>query len=87
LSVENYASYPSLIDRTVFVTGGADGIGSAVVQNFAARAAGRVCRHQPRVRRRIERCGEAGAAHTPIFYEVDCATSARRRRGRSTTSG
>ena len=35
MSVENYASYPSLVDRTVFVTGGADGIGSAVVQNFA----------------------------------------------------
>ena len=31
----HYASYPSLVDRTVFVTGGADGIGSAVVQNFA----------------------------------------------------
>ena len=31
----NYASYPSLVDRTVFITGGADGIGSAAVEHFA----------------------------------------------------
>ena len=33
----NYASYPSLVDRTVFITGGADGIGSAMVEQFARR--------------------------------------------------
>ena len=29
-----YASYPSLVDRTVFITGGADGIGAAMVEEF-----------------------------------------------------
>ena len=35
MTVGKYASYPSLVDRTVFVPGGADGIGSAIVGNFA----------------------------------------------------
>ena len=30
-----YASYPSLVDRSVFITGGADGIGRALVEQFA----------------------------------------------------
>ena len=29
-----YASYPSLVDRTVFVTGGADGVGAGIVTEF-----------------------------------------------------
>ena len=32
---KSYASYPSLVDRTVFITGGADGIGAALVEQFA----------------------------------------------------
>jgi NAD(P)-dependent dehydrogenase (short-subunit alcohol dehydrogenase family) len=73
LSVESYASYPSLVDRTVFVTGGADGIGSAVVQNFARQGSkvAFVDINPEYARLTIERCVEAGAAHTPIFYEVD----------------
>jgi NAD(P)-dependent dehydrogenase (short-subunit alcohol dehydrogenase family) len=34
--METYASYPSLRGRTVFVTGGASGIGESVVRHFAA---------------------------------------------------
>ena len=34
-----YATYPSLVDRGVFVTGGADGIGSAIVEQFAKQGA------------------------------------------------
>jgi NAD(P)-dependent dehydrogenase (short-subunit alcohol dehydrogenase family) len=34
--MEKYASYPSLRGRTVFVTGGASGIGESVVRHFAA---------------------------------------------------
>ena len=73
MSVENYASYPSLVDRTVFVTGGADGIGSAVVQNFARQRSkvAFVDINAEYARGTVERCVEAGAAHTPIFYEVD----------------
>ena len=34
-----YARYPSLVDRTVLVTGGADGIGRALVTEFAGQGA------------------------------------------------
>ncbi|MEO6652898.1 MAG: SDR family oxidoreductase [Ilumatobacteraceae bacterium] len=69
----NYATYPSLVDRTVFVTGGADGIGSAVVEHFA-RQGSRVAFVDKNVRyahATIERCIAAGASHAPVFYEVD----------------
>src|SRR6185437_13416287 len=36
---ENFAMYPSLRGRTVFVTGGASGIGAAEVAHFAAQGA------------------------------------------------
>jgi len=32
-----YATYPSLIDRTVLITGGATGIGATLVSEFAAQ--------------------------------------------------
>jgi NAD(P)-dependent dehydrogenase (short-subunit alcohol dehydrogenase family) len=65
--------YPSLAERTVFVTGGADGIGSAIVQNFARQGSkvAFVDKNVEYAHRTIERCVDAGAAHTPRFYEVD----------------
>jgi NAD(P)-dependent dehydrogenase (short-subunit alcohol dehydrogenase family) len=30
-----YANYPSLVDRTIFITGGASGIGASLVEHFA----------------------------------------------------
>ena len=71
--VPNYAIYPSLVDRTVFVTGGADGIGSAIVQNFARQGSkvAFVDKNVEYAHRTIERCVDAGAAHAPLFYEVD----------------
>lgn len=69
----NYALYPSLVDRTVFITGGADGIGSAIVQQFA-RQASRVAfvdKNVEYAQATIQRCVDAGAPHAPIFYEVD----------------
>lgn len=68
-----YASYPSLTDRTVFVTGGADGIGRALVENFA-RQGSKVAFVDKNVEYAgitIDRCVAAGAVHTPLFYEVD----------------
>ena len=35
--MSNFAKYPSLIDRTVFITGGATGIGESIVEHFAAQ--------------------------------------------------
>jgi NAD(P)-dependent dehydrogenase (short-subunit alcohol dehydrogenase family) len=36
---QNFASYPSLRGKTVFVTGGAQGIGAEIVRGFAAQGA------------------------------------------------
>jgi len=70
---DNYAHYPSLVDRTVFVTGGADGIGAAAVVNFARQGSkvAFVDKNVEYAHNTIERCVAAGSAHTPIFYEVD----------------
>jgi NAD(P)-dependent dehydrogenase (short-subunit alcohol dehydrogenase family) len=69
----HYARYPSLVDRTVFITGGADGIGSALVEQFA-RQGSRVAfvdKNVAYAQATIQRCIDAGAAHAPLFYEVD----------------
>ncbi len=69
----NFADYPSLVDRSVFVTGGADGIGSAIVEQFA-RQGSRVAFVDKSVEyahATIQRCVDAGVAHAPLFYEVD----------------
>ena len=71
--ITRYASYPSLAERTVFITGGADGIGSAMVEQFA-RQGSRVAfvdKNTEYAKATIQRCVEAGAAHAPLFYEVD----------------
>jgi NAD(P)-dependent dehydrogenase (short-subunit alcohol dehydrogenase family) len=69
----NFASYPSLVGRTAFVTGGADGIGAAIVQQLAAQGSkvAFVDKNVEYAQRTIERCVAEGAAHTPLFYEVD----------------
>ena len=35
----NFAAYPSLVDRTVFITGGATGIGASLVEHFVGQGA------------------------------------------------
>jgi NAD(P)-dependent dehydrogenase (short-subunit alcohol dehydrogenase family) len=71
--VANYASYPSLVDRTVFVTGGADGIGAAIVRNFARQGSkvAFVDKNVEKAEQNVQACVDAGARHTPIFHEVD----------------
>ena len=68
-----YASYPSLIDRTVFITGGADGIGSGMVEQFAMQGAkvGFADINAERAVATLTRCAEANPRHQPRFYEVD----------------
>lgn len=71
--VERYARYPSLVDRTVFVTGGADGIGAALVRNFARQGSkvAFVDKNVELAERTIGECVGAGVRHTPRFYPVD----------------
>lgn len=67
----DYATYPSLAGRTVFITGGADGIGSALVEEFAAQGAkvSFADIQLDKAAETIARC--EGADHAPTFYEVD----------------
>lgn len=69
----NFAVYPSLVDRSVFVTGGADGIGSAIVEQFARQGSkvAFVDKSVEHSHATIRRCIDAGVAHAPLFYEVD----------------
>ena len=68
-----YASYPSLVDRTVLVTGGADGIGAALVEQFVLQGSkvAFVDINATRGAETVERCRQSGPRHTPRFYEVD----------------
>ena len=68
-----YARYPSLADRSVFITGGADGIGRALVEQFAAQGSrvGFADIQAGKGRDVVAGCVAAGAAHAPRFYEVD----------------
>jgi D-xylose 1-dehydrogenase len=71
-SAARYARYPSLEDRPVLVTGGATGIGAAIVEHFAAQGA-RVAF--------LDRDDASGAAlvdairsrapHAPLFLRCD----------------
>lgn len=69
----DYATYPSLDGTSVFVTGGADGIGQALVQQFARQGSrvGFADINAEKAAATIESCREAGVAHEPRFYEVD----------------
>ena len=69
----NYASYPSLVDRTCFVTGGADGIGAAIVEHLALQGA-KVAfadKNDAKATETIARCTEQNVRHTPLFFSVD----------------
>ena len=70
---ENYASYPSLVDRTVFVTGGADGIGAGMVEQFTKQGAkvGFADVNADRAARTVASCAAMEPRHLPRFYEVD----------------
>jgi D-xylose 1-dehydrogenase len=68
-----YASYPSLVDRTVLVTGGADGIGAGMVEQFVRQGSkvAFVDISATKAAELIERCAANQPRHTPRFYEVD----------------
>ncbi len=68
-----YASYPSLVDRTVLVTGGADGIGAGMVEEFVKQGS-RVAFldiNGEKGAETVARCAALGPRHEPLFHEVD----------------
>jgi NAD(P)-dependent dehydrogenase (short-subunit alcohol dehydrogenase family) len=68
-----YASYPSLVDRTVLITGGADGIGAGMVEEFA-RQGSRVAFLDINAEAgaaTVARCQSADPRHVPVFHQVD----------------
>ncbi len=69
----NYASYPSLVDRTVLVTGGADGIGRAIVNQFASQGSrvAFVDIQADKAEEVVERCRAESTRHTPVFRELN----------------
>ena len=70
-----YARYPSLQDRSVFVTGGADGVGAGIVEEFVKQGSrvGFADINDENAARTLERCAELTPAprHQPRFYHVD----------------
>ncbi len=68
-----YATYPSLVDRGVFITGGAAGIGSAMVEEFALQGSKVffVDKNIESAEETVARCADRGVAHAPRFAEVD----------------
>lgn len=66
-----YARYPSLADRTCLVTGGADGIGAAVVEELASQGAkvAFLDLQETKAAEVVARC--ADAPHTPVYRIVD----------------
>ena len=68
----SFATYPSLRDRTVIITGGASGIGESIVEAFAANGAGVAFLDvQPEPAARLaDRIAETGAPR-PLFVECD----------------
>ncbi len=69
----NYATYPSLQDRVVFITGGAEGIGGSMVRLFTAQGAkvGFVDINAESSEANVARCVEAGCTHKPMFVHCD----------------
>ena len=73
MTERNYATYPSLTDRRVFVTGGGGGIGQAIVHEFAKQGS-RVTFvdiDEAGAAETIELCRADSVAHTPTFLDCD----------------
>ena len=69
----DYASYPSLAGRNVLITGGAGGIGSGIVEEFAKQGS-RVAFIDILIEEAAEtiaRCEALGVDHAPVFVEAD----------------
>jgi len=70
--MNHFAIYPSLADRTVFITGGATGIGASLVEHFVEQGS-KVAFIDIAVEagRALATRLAAGARHVPLFLVAD----------------
>lgn len=66
-----FAAYPSLVDRSVLVTGGATGIGASLVGHFTAQGAKVAFLDIDAAAGAALAESLAGARHAPLFLEAD----------------
>lgn len=67
----NFASYPSLVHKSVFITGGATGIGAALVSAFVEQGA-KVCFVDIQESEAQLLCETlSGSSHNPLFIKCD----------------
>ena len=67
----DHARYPSLADRTVFITGGATGIGATLVEEFVMQGAKVGFVDIDEAAGKALASTLAGAAHAPVFCPAD----------------
>ena len=71
-----FATYPSLIDRSVLITGGATGIGASLVEHFVAQGARVGFIDIDTAAGNALAAGMAGARHAPVFVAADLTDAA-----------
>ena len=71
-----FATYPSLIDRTVLITGGATGIGASLVEQFAGQGAKVGFIDIDTEAGTLLATGLAGARNAPLFVPADLTDTA-----------
>ena len=71
MTERRYATYHSLADRTVYITGGANGIGRALVTAFAEQGSKVVFCDRDAAGAEATIEASEGAPHRPVFHDVD----------------
>ena len=67
-----YATYPSLRDRTILITGGATGIGASLVEAFAHQASQVIFLDiQDQAAQSLITRLQSQTPHTPAYYRCD----------------
>ncbi|EZF78363.1 hypothetical protein H105_00616 [Trichophyton soudanense CBS 452.61] len=70
---QKFATYPSLADRVVVLTGGAMGIGACMVEQLALQGSRVIFLDivDGAARNLVQKVTDLGVPHTPIFYHCD----------------